>query len=89
MLSKDAIVIGATEPIGTSVCQFLKEKGHALIEIDSKNYENYIGYQSRILINCNGNSYRYRSQQNPKLDFDDNVQSVKNTLFDFDYELYI
>jgi len=89
MQNEDVIVIGATGLIGTSVCQFLKNKGYTPIEIHSKNYENYVGCQARVLINCNGSSYRYRAKQNPKLDFDANVQSVKNTLFDFDYELYV
>jgi nucleoside-diphosphate-sugar epimerase len=89
MQNEDVIVVGATGLIGTSVCQFLKNKGYTPIEIHSKNYENYVGSQARVLINCNGSSYRYRSKQNPKLDFDANVQSVKNTLFDFDYELYV
>ena len=89
MQKVDVIVIGATGLIGTSVCQFLKNKGYTPIEIHSKIYENYVGCQARVLINCNGSSYRYHAKQNPKFDFDANVQSVKNTLFDFDYELYV
>ena len=89
MQNEDVIVIGASGLIGTSVCQFLRNKGCKPIEIHSKNYENYLGCQARVLINCNGSSYRYRAKKNPKLDFDANVQTVKNTLFDFDYELYV
>ena len=85
MQSKDVIVVWATGLIVTSVCQYIKNKWYTLIEIHSKNYENYLGCQAWVLINCNGNSFRYRAKQNSKLDFDANVQTVKNTLFDFDY----
>ncbi|MBI5773170.1 MAG: NAD(P)-dependent oxidoreductase [Verrucomicrobia bacterium] len=77
------IVLGATGLIGSSVCAHFTGLGHRVISVNSRNYAEHIGLEADVLINCNGNSYRYKANQNPRWDFDASVLSVEKSLFDF------
>ena len=53
-------------------------------EINRENYNRYLGSRADILINANGNSKKYLAQEDPILEFEKSVLSVKKSLEDFD-----
>jgi len=89
MSGSSIIVVGATGLIGSAVCETLQRGGHSVIAVDSRNYAQHAGAKAGVLVNCNGNSYRYKAAENPRWDFDASVLSVERTLFDFDVERYL
>jgi nucleoside-diphosphate-sugar epimerase len=89
MTSFSLIVLGGTGLIGSAVCERFTRDGPAVISVDSKNYACCVGTEADVLINCNGNSYRYRAGQDPRWDFDASVLTVEKSLFDFKFGRYI
>ena len=83
------IVLGGTGVIGSALCHSLARDGHAVLSIDSKNYAACIGAKADVLVNCNGNSYRYKAGKDPRWDFDASVLTVEKSLFDFAFGRYI
>lgn len=83
------IVLGGTGLIGSAVCSRFARDGHPVIAINSKNYASHLGASADILINCNGNSYRYKAAQDPRWDFDASVLSVEKSIFDFACNRYV
>lgn len=83
------IVIGSTGLIGSEICRQVREKGFEVLGIHSSNYEEYVGHCADVLVNCNGNTYRYRANQDPKWDFQASVESVQRSLLDFKVDLYV
>lgn len=75
------IVLGGTGLIGSAVCEYLQSRGKPVISVNSRNYKDYIGMHTKVLINCNGNSFRYRANQDPCWDFEVSVTSVERSLF--------
>ena len=86
---KKIIVLGAKGLLGSTVSKYFKDLGNHVIEIDRENYNDYIDSRADILINCNGSPYRFKAKENPSRDFEHNVTSVKNSLFDFSVNTYI
>ena len=89
MTPPSLIVLGGTGLIGSAVCGRFKRGGHAVVSVDSKNYARSVGAEADVLINCNGNSYRYKAGQDPRWDFDASVLTVEKSLFDFKFGRYI
>lgn len=87
--TKEIIVLGSQGLLGSEVTEYFKSLNHHVIPIDRKNYKNYIGESADLLINCNGNAYRFKANKDPSQDFEDNVLSVKNSLFDFNVDTYV
>src|SRR3989442_1009750 len=83
------IVLGGTGLIGSAVCERFRSHGHSVVCIGSKNYQSSVGAEADVLINCNGNSYRYKAAQSPRWDFEASVLSVEKSLFDFKAGYYI
>ncbi len=83
------IVLGGTGLIGSSVCERLARDGAEVVAVHSRNYASHAGRRAEVLINCNGNSFRYKAAENPRWDFDASVVTVERSLFDFDVERYI
>ncbi len=88
MSKPSLIVLGGTGLIGSAVCDRFNRDGHQVLAINSKNYASLVGASADILINCNGNSYRYKAAQDPRWDFDASVLSVEKSLFDFKFDRY-
>jgi nucleoside-diphosphate-sugar epimerase len=88
MTKASIIVIGGTGLIGSAVCARLSRDGHKVLSINSKNYSEHIGIHTDVLVNCNGNSYRYKAAKDPRWDFEASVLSVEKSLFDFKYSRY-
>ena len=83
------IVLGGTGLIGSAVCAYLESQGKSVVSVNTRNYKDNIGKRAKVLINCNGNSFRYRANQNPCWDFEVSVTSVERSLFDFKTDHYI
>jgi nucleoside-diphosphate-sugar epimerase len=83
------IVLGGTGLIGSAVAAWLAGRGHRVTSVNSAGYAAAVGASADALINCNGNTYRYKANQDPKWDFDASVQSVARSLFDFQAQTYV
>ena len=88
MSKPSIIVLGGTGLIGAAVCERFRGDGHLVTAINSKNYASHIGAAADVLINCNGNSFRYKASQNPASDFEASVVTAEKSLFDFKFERY-
>jgi nucleoside-diphosphate-sugar epimerase len=89
MMNKPSIIVlGGTGLIGSALCEHFGRAGHQVIAINSRNYAEHRGAQAEVLINCNGNSYRYKAAQDPYWDFEASVLSVQKSLFDFKFKRY-
>jgi|1048.fasta_scaffold01550_6 nucleoside-diphosphate-sugar epimerase len=82
-------VIGGDGFIGSAYNRYCINNKIAVISINRSNYDKYVGTKCEILINANGNSKKFLSTQNPKIDFIDSVQSVQKSLIDFKFKKYI
>ena len=69
MRKPSLIVLGGTGLIGSAVCDRFVRDGHDVLSVDSKNYARRIAAAADVLVNCNGNSYRYKASQDPKVGF--------------------
>lgn len=81
-------VFGHKGFVGKAVFDKLSESFYT-IGIDRDNYESFKGFNFEYFVNCNGNSKKYWAEQNPKEDFQKNVQTVYDTIFDFKIQNYI
>ena len=82
-------IIGGDGFVGSAYLRYCTENNIPFTSINRLNYDKYIGSKCEILINSNGNSKKYLSAKNPKIDFINNVQSVQKSLIDFKFEKYI
>lgn len=88
MSKPSIIVLGGTGLIGSAVCDQLRRNSHSVLALNSRNYNQHAGAAAEVLINCNGNSYRYKAAQDPAWDFAASVVSVEKSLFDFKCQRY-
>jgi len=86
---KTAIVLGARGLVGSAVCARLEGSGFDLVRVHSRNYAEHAGYEADVLINCNGNAYRFRANQDPAWDYEASVVSVERSLEDFSVDPYV
>jgi nucleoside-diphosphate-sugar epimerase len=89
MSDSTVIVLGGTGLIGSAVCERFQRAGSTVIAVNSRNYSSHVGVRAGLLINCNGNSYRYKANEDPRWDFEASVTSVEKSLFDFEVERYV
>jgi nucleoside-diphosphate-sugar epimerase len=89
MKSLSVIVLGGTGLVGSAVSACLEQLGHDVLRLNSGNYAGYVGAAADVLINCNGNSYRFKANNDPRWDFDASVLSVEKSLFDFTAGRYL
>ena len=89
MAHRSFIVIGGTGLFGSAVVAHLRGLGADVLALDSKKYGAAVGQTADVLVNCNGNTFRYKAIQDPPWDFQASVASVHRSLFDFRVELYI
>jgi nucleoside-diphosphate-sugar epimerase len=89
MSNRSVIVVGGTGLIGTAVVAHLRRLGCEVLSLNSQNYQEAVGRTADVLINCNGNTFRFKANQDPHWDFRASVESVERSLFDFRFGLYI
>lgn len=85
---KTLAIIGSNGMIGSDLNRFLS-KDFRITSINRVNYNTFISKYFDIVINANGNSKRYWSNQNPLDDFNQSTLSVYKTIFDFPCSIYI
>lgn len=85
----DFIVLGGTGLVGSELCSYLKRNGASVLAINSSNYAEHRGASANVLVNCNGNTFRFKANQNPAWDFEASVITVEQSLYDFVVQLYI
>src|SRR5581483_4235620 len=89
MPASSVIVLGGAGLVGSAVSRHLQSVGHMVYPVERDNYSNHIGRSVDVIVNCNGNSYRFRANQDPRWDFEASVATVERSLFDISAGLYI
>jgi nucleoside-diphosphate-sugar epimerase len=89
MGSPSSVVLGSTGLVGRAVAAALETAGVAVIGVHSSDYAAHVGAAADALINCNGNTYRYKAAKDPGWDFSASVATVARSLFDFRVDRYI
>jgi nucleoside-diphosphate-sugar epimerase len=89
MQNQSYIVLGGNGLIGSRIVRELTEKGSSVISITRENYNESLNVEADVLINCNGNSFRYKANHDPQWDFNTSVESVFNSIFDFRVGFYV
>lgn len=89
MYNADYIIIGGNGLVGKSMVDKLRANKYDVISVDIDNYKDCIGKKAKVLINANGNTYRFKANNKPHWDFNYSVQSVLDTFKDFNCELYL
>ena len=82
-------VLGGKGFIGSAVVQYLTELGTEVHAITRQNYADYVGQSCDLLVNANGNSKKFLAWKDPKEDYRLSVQSVMDSLHDFQSETYV
>ena len=83
------IMLGSTGLVGSALREHVERRGERVIGVHSANYQEWTGAQAKVLVNCNGNSVRFRANQDPAWDFEASVATVQRSLFDFTCDLYV
>ena len=89
MFNNTYIILGSNGLVGSYLFEVLRSGGAKVIGVNRENYRNHIGEKADFLINCNGNSYRYKANQEPKWDFSASFLSVYDSINDFHCDTYI
>ena len=82
-------ILGGNGFVGSAIARACRSRGleHEIIAPD--NYDSFRGRACSVLINANGNSKKFLSNEQPLLDFDLSVRSVRASLLDFRYDSYV
>lgn len=83
------IIIGGEGFVGSAYVRFCQQNNLDFLVINRSNYEQYIGTKCDLLINANGNSKKFLAKDNPLLEFDESVRSVRRSIVDFPSKKYI
>ncbi len=83
------IIIGGEGFVGSAYTRWCQQNSVNHLVINRANYENYIGTKCDLLINANGNSKKFLARENPLLEFDESVRSVRRSLIDFPANKYV
>ena len=89
MNNKKYLVIGSEGLVGKAIINHLEKRRNKVIKVNRNNYNKLKGQKVDVLINANGNSYRYKANNSPKWDFDKSFLSVKKTFNDFKFNTYV
>lgn len=82
-------LLGGGGFVGSAYVRLLERLGLEHEVITRENYDSFVGRSCEIMINANGNSKKFLADRDPKLDFDQSVRSVADSLIDFSAEKYI
>ncbi len=82
-------VIGKTGLVGSAICTHFDRRKIPHQGINRENYREFVGGEVDYLINANGSGFKSQANTNPRLDFEKNVASTVNYIFDFKYKLFV
>lgn len=83
------IIIGGEGFVGSAYVRYCQKNNLDYLVINRANYKDNIGTKCDLLINANGNSKKFLAKENPLLEFDESVRSVRQSLIDFPAKKYI
>jgi nucleoside-diphosphate-sugar epimerase len=82
-------VIGGNGFVGSAFGRACAAVGREYAVITRQNYDEFRGRACSVLVNANGNSKKFLSNDQPLLDFDLSVRSVRASLTDFRFDTYV
>ena len=82
-------VLGARGFVGSAFVRACAASGREVVEIERDDYASHAGKRCKILINANGNSSKLLAMRDPLAEFDASVRTVRASLADFQYDLYV
>jgi nucleoside-diphosphate-sugar epimerase len=82
-------VIGGNGFVGSAFGRAGAAAGREYAVITRQNYDEYRGRACSVLVNANGNSKKFLSNEQPLTDFDLSVRSVRTSLLDFRFDTYV
>ena len=83
------IIIGGEGFVGSAYTRWCQQNHVNHLVINRVNYQDYLGTKCNLLINANGNSKKFLARENPLLEFDYSVRSVRQSLIDFPAQKYL
>ena len=82
-------ILGGNGFVGSAFTRLCQATGREHAVLTRQNYEQYRGQACQVFINANGNSKKFLPRDQPLLDFDMSVRSVRSSLVDFRYDCYV
>ena len=82
-------ILGGNGFVGSGFTRLCAAEGWEYAVITRENYDAYRGKACSVLVNANGNSKKNLPKEQPLLDFDLSVRSVRASLVDFRYDTYV
>ncbi len=82
-------ILGGNGFIGSAIVRYCKSNGVNYKVISRENYNHLKKNPCKIFINANGNSKKFLAKEQPLLEFDASVRSVRASLSDFTFEEYV
>lgn len=88
MSHPSCLIIGGTGYVGSAIAKAAVQRGWDVQAVGHEAYKTVRGSRFDFVINANGNSSRFRANQDPQFDFEASALSVHRSIFDFQYDVY-
>lgn len=82
-------ILGGNGFVGSAIVRYCISKGIAHRVITRENYTDLKSVPCKIFINANGNSKKFLAEEQPLVEFDASVRSVRSSLSDFNFDHYV
>lgn len=82
-------ILGGNGFIGSAISRYCIATNIDYQVITRDNYESLKGQKCNVLINANGNSKKFLAKEQPLVEFDASVRSVRASLIDFKFDFYV
>jgi len=82
-------VLGGGGFVGSAFVRRAAALGESHASLTREAYDAHVGGACDVFVNANGNSRKYRAEEDPAWDFDASVRSVMRSLVDFTYDTYV
>ncbi|ABZ83432.1 nad-dependent epimerase/dehydratase domain protein, putative [Heliomicrobium modesticaldum Ice1] len=82
-------ILGGNGFVGSAFVRWCEEQQRPYVNITRDNYKDYVGQRCDVFVNANGNSKKFLAAKEPMSDFALSVESVRRSLEDFHYGVYV
>ena len=82
-------ILGGNGFVGSAIARHCTSRKIAYTVITRENYSALKGRRCSIFINANGNSKKFLAEDQPLVEFDASVRSVRSSLLDFKFNHYV
>jgi nucleoside-diphosphate-sugar epimerase len=82
-------VIGSRGLVGSAICRYFEREKVDFVGVNRENYQKHIGGTFDCVINSNGSGLKGDGNKNPRIDFERNVRSTLDLVFDFPSDLFV